>query len=161
MEKPFNPVVRRVLSLVATAPLVLGSAMACSAVDDANRVPASTATPVSPIEAVQTFGQVSLPAVPEIIGIDTDSGADTRYRLAMRLDEAQYDDFLSQFPVPPAPSDIPRSTPVIAGPAMDSARSPLYLQSAVESPEGPFVREIIVDERAPDEIYVHIAVYTL
>lgn len=49
---------------------------------------------------------------------------------------------------------------MIAGPALDSAPNPLYLQNAIGSPEGSFVREVIIDHRAPNETYVHISVYT-
>lgn len=113
------------------------------------------------VEAIQTFGQFGLPVWPEILGVDSDSGADIRYRMAMRVDDEQLEEFLSQFPLGPQPSDIPRSMPVIAGPALDSAPDPLYLQNTTDSTAGVFVREIIVDKRAPNETYVHISVYTL
>jgi hypothetical protein len=116
--------------------------------------------PLSPIEAVQSLGQIGLPALPEFVAVYGDSGADTRYQIVMRLDDDQRDEFLSQFPIAPAPSEIPKSMPVIAGPALDSAPNPLYLQNAIGSPEGLFVREVIVDQRAPNETYVHISVYT-
>ena len=79
----------------------------------------------------------------------------------MRLDDGQLEEFLSQFLLGPQPSDIPRSMPVIAGPALDSAPDPLYLQNGIDSTAGAFVREIIIDKRAPDETYVHISVYTV
>jgi hypothetical protein len=113
------------------------------------------------IEAIQTFGQFGLPLWPEILDIESDSGADTRYRMAMRLDDGQLEEFLSQFPLGPQPSEIPRSTPVLAGPALDSAPDPLYLQNGIDSTYGAFVREIIVDKRALNETYVHISVYTV
>ena len=50
---------------------------------------------------------------------------------------------------------------VIAGPALESAPDPQYLQNGIDSTNGAFVREIIIDKRAPDETYVHISVYTL
>lgn len=139
--------------------LVVMCAMSgCSAPDGRT---SESGEPMSPIEAVQSLGQLGLPALPEFVGFDSDSGADTRYQIVMRLDDDQLDEFLSQFPIAPEPSDIPKSMSVIAGPALDAAPNPLYLQNAISSPEGSYVREVIVDQRAPNETYVHIAVYTI
>jgi hypothetical protein len=161
-------ILRRHRAQAALALLMACMLSACSPVEGTRVGPAEptgSATEaikeLGAIEAIQTFGQFGLPVWPEILGIESDSGADTRYRLAMRLDDGQLQEFLSQFLLGPQPSDIPRSMSVIAGPALDSAPDPLYLQNGISSTDGAFVREIIIDKRAPDETYVHIAVYTI
>lgn len=141
------------VALLATCALA-----ACSPVNE--RIE-PTQPEVSPIEAIQTLGQTQLPLWPEILAAESDSGADTRYRLTMLLDDGQLDEFLSQVLLGPQPSDVPRTMSVIAGPALESAPDPLLLQTWIDSPDGGYVREIVVDKRAPDEVYVHIAVYTV
>ncbi len=144
----------------AVAALLMACVLsACSPVEDA-RVERAESTG-SAIEAIQTFGQFGLPLWPEILDFESDSGADIRYRMAMRLDDGQLEEFLSQFALGPQPSDIPRSMPVLAGPSLDSAPDPLYLENGIDSTDGAFVREIIIDQRAPNEAYVHISVYTI
>ncbi|WP_084051822.1 hypothetical protein, partial [Mycobacterium avium] len=101
---------------------------------------------ISPIEAIQTLGQMGLPVWPEILDAESDAGADTRYRLTMRLDDGQLEEFLSQFPIAPQPSEIPRTMSVTAGPALQSAPDPLFLQNGIGSQDGAYVREIIVDK---------------
>lgn len=132
---------------------------ACSPVSE--RWAESAQSKITPIEAVQTLGQIRLPLWPEILDAESDAGADTRYRVAMRLDDGQLEEFLSQFLLGPQPSDIPRSMSVIAGPALESAPELLFMQTGIDSPGGGYLREIIVDKRAPGEAYVHIAVYTM
>lgn len=154
-----RPYRHRGVRAAVAALLMSGALAACTPVTDTRAEPYEPA--VSPIEAVQTLGQIALPTWPEIIGLSSDSGADTRYRIAMRLDGGQAQEFLSQFPVGPAPSQIPRSMSVTGGPTLDSAPDPLYLQDVVPSAEGTFMREIVVDERGPDEIYVHVSVFTV
>jgi hypothetical protein len=88
---------------------------------------------ISPVTAIQTLGQIGLSLWPEILAFESDSGADTRCQMAMRLDDAQLDEFSSQFLILPQPSVIPRSMSVIAGPALDSAPNPLYVQDAIGS----------------------------
>lgn len=153
----------------AVAALLMACVLsACSPVEDA-RVERAESTgsaieeiqALGAIEAIQTFGQFGLPVWPEILDFESNSGADIRYRMAMRLDDGQLVEFLSQFPLGPQPSDIPRSMPVLAGPALDSAPDPLYLENGIDSTDGAFVREIIIDKRAPNEAYVHISVYTI
>lgn len=131
---------------------------ACAPVVDTAAAPAQS--DISPIEAIKSMGQVGLPAWPEILGAESDSGADTRYRMVMRLDGGQLEEFLSQFLVAPQPSEVPRSMSVIAGPALGSAPDLRFLQTGLSSSDGAYIREIIVDTRAPDETYVHISVYT-
>lgn len=162
-------ILRRHSAQPALAALLMACALsACSPVEGARVEPAEPAgsaieaiKELGAIEAIQALGQFGLPVWPEILGVESDSGADTRYRMAMRLDDGQLEEFLSQFPLGPQPSDIPRSMSVIAGPALDFAPDPLYLQNGIDSTAGAFVREIIIDQRAPDETYVHIAVYTI
>lgn len=116
--------------------------------------------PVSAQTAAQ-FGDVTLPPDVQVLGTDTDSGRDTRYRLALRMTEAQLGEFLAQFSEAPRPSDIPKSTKVIAGPELSTAPDPRYAQDQVDTAaHGTVTREIIVDERAPDEVYVHLSLYT-
>lgn len=143
---------------LALAAVVVGATVACTPVEQTRVEPVVPS--ISSIEAVRTLGQIALPIHPEIVGVSHDSGADERYQLVMRLDAAQREEFLSQFAVGPVPSAIPRSMSVIAGPALDSAPNPLYLQNTVASTDGRYVREIVIDERGPDAVYVHIAVYT-
>lgn len=114
-----------------------------------------------PAQTAAEFGDVTLPPGVEVLGTDTDSGRDTRYRLALRMTDTALRDFLGQFSETPRPSDIPKSTPVIAGPALSSAPDPRYAQDQVATAtHGTVTREIIVDERAPDEVYVHLSLYT-
>jgi hypothetical protein len=132
---------------------------ACST-PDAPRDRGDQKMPVSAQTAAE-FGDVTLPPGVEVLGTDTDSGRDTRYRLALRMTDAHLDEFLGQFSETPRPSDIPKSTPVIAGPDLSSAPDPRYAQDRIDTAEhGTVTREIIVDERAPDEVYVHLSLYT-
>ncbi|MDF3341497.1 hypothetical protein P3H80_29030 [Mycolicibacterium septicum] len=117
-------------------------------------------TQVSPDIAAQ-FGDVVVPPGVEVLAVDSDSGIDTRYRLALRTTAAHLPALVSQFTARPQPSHIPRTTPVIAGPELSTAPNPLYAQDRVTTKAGRTVyREIIVDERSPDEVYVHLAMYT-
>jgi hypothetical protein len=116
--------------------------------------------PVS-AETAAKFGEVTLPQGVQVLGTDTDSGRDTRYRLALRMTDAQLDEFLTQFPWTPEKSDIPKSTSVIAGPELGSAPDPRYGQDQIVTTDhGAVTRELIVDQRAPDEVYVHLSLYT-
>ena len=142
-----------------TVLLLLCALPGCTTGDDA-RDEGGQGMPVSAETAAQ-FGDVTLPAGVQVLDTDTDSGRDTRYRLALKMDEAQLSQFLSQFPEPPRPSDIPKSTSVLAGPELGSAPAPRYVQDRVATAaHGTVTREIIVDERAPDEIFVHLSMYT-
>lgn len=117
-------------------------------------------TQVSPDTAAQ-FGDVVIPPGVEVLSVDSDSGIDTRYRLALRTTAAHLPALVSQFTAQPQPSQIPRTTPVIAGPELSTAPNPLYAQDRVTTKAGRTVyREIVVDERSPDEVYVHLAMYT-
>lgn len=117
--------------------------------------------PVS-AQTAADFGDVALPPGVQVLGTDTDSGRDTRYRLALRMTDAQLGDLLAQFSAAPRPSEIPKSTPVIAGPELSTAPDPRYAQDQVDTAaHGTVTREIIVDERAPDEVYVHLSLYTI
>jgi hypothetical protein len=116
--------------------------------------------PVS-AQTAADFGDVALPPGVQVLGTDTDSGRDTRYRLALRMTEGQLEKFLGQFSETPGPSDIPKSTPVIAGPELSTAPDPRYAQDQADTAaHGTVTREIIVDERGPDEVYVHLSLYT-
>ena len=152
-------ILRRHSAQAALALLMACVLTACSPVEGTRADPAEPT--VSVLEAIQTSGEFGLPVWPEILGVESDSGADIRYRMAMRLDDGQLEEFLSQFLLGPQPSDMPKSMSLIAGPALESAPDPQYLQNGIDSTNGAFVREIIIDKRAPDETYVHISVYTL
>lgn len=107
------------------------------------------------------FGDVVLPPAVEVLGVDTDSGRDTRYRLALRMTAAELPKLLSQFAQQPKASKIPRTTRVIAGPELADAPNPMFAQDRVTTKAGKSVtREVIVDERSPDEVYVHLSMYT-
>lgn len=104
------------------------------------------------------FGDVALPAGLVVLGVDSD---DTRYRLALRMDAAQLRELLAQFEEQPHASELPRTTPVIAGPPLSAAPNPLYAQDRVTTKAGRTVyRDVIVDERSPDEVYVHLSIFT-
>ena len=50
---------------------------------------------------------------------------------------------------------------MLAGPAPATASKPLFLQDKVTTKDHKVVnREIVVDERGPDEVYVHLSLYT-
>lgn len=112
-------------------------------------------------ETAAKFGEVTLPQGVEVLGADTDSGRDTRYRSALRMTDAQLREFLARFPWEPAKSDIPNSMQVVAGPPLSSAPAPLYGQDQITtSDHGTVTREVVVDQRAPDEVYVHLSLFT-
>lgn len=145
--------------ILAALLMMLGALSAC-ATHDAIRDGGDQKMPV-PAETAAKFGEVTLPQGVQVLGTDTDSGRDTRYRLALRMTDAQLREFLTQFPETPEKSEIPKSTPVIAGPALSSAPDPLYAQDQIVTTDhGTVTREIIVDQRAPDEVYVHLSLYT-
>ncbi|MGA5543305.1 hypothetical protein ACPCIR_15750 [Mycobacterium sp. NPDC051198] len=107
------------------------------------------------------FGDVALPAGVDVLGVDSESGIDTRYRLALRMNAAQLRELLSQFQEQPQASELPRTTPVIGGPPLSAAPNPMYAQDRVTTKAGRTVyRDVIVDERSPDEVYVHLAIFT-
>ncbi|KAA0120442.1 hypothetical protein CIW51_02855 [Mycolicibacterium sp. P9-22] len=146
----------RLAGILAVVLLVL---CACST-PDAPRDGGDQKMPVS-AQTAADFGDVTLPPGVQVLGTDTDSGRDTRYRLALRMTDAQLGEFLAQFSAAPRPSDIPRSTPVIAGPELSTSSDPRYAQDQVDTAaHGAVTREIIVDERAPNEVYVHLSLYT-
>lgn len=112
-------------------------------------------------ETAAKFGEVTLPQGIQVLGTDADSGRGTRYRLALRMNDAQLEELLNQFPETPQPSDIPKSTQVIAGPPLSSAPAALYTQDQVITEDhGTVTRELIIDRRAPTEVYVHLSLYT-
>jgi hypothetical protein len=112
-------------------------------------------------ETAAKFGEVTLPQGVEVLGADTDSGRDTRYRSALRMTDAQLREFLARFPWEPAKSDIPNSMQVVAGPPLSSAPAPLYGQDQITtSDHGTVTREVVVDQHAPDEVYVHLSLFT-
>ncbi|OMB97487.1 hypothetical protein A5733_09700 [Mycobacterium sp. NS-7484] len=112
-------------------------------------------------ETATEFGDVNLPPTAEVLAVDTDASRDTRYRLAFRTSTAELPRFLSQFGHRPQASKIPRRMRVIGGPELSEAPNPLYAQDRVTNKEGQSVtREVIVDERATDKVYVHLSMYT-
>ena len=120
------------------------------------------AMPVSADEAAQ-FGGVSLPAGAEVLGTSTDGTIDTRYELALRVNAAQLDELLanSRFTAPVAPSDYGKERKVVGGPPLSSATDLRYAQDRVDTVDHPNVtRELFEDHRSPDEIYVHLFMFT-
>ena len=112
-------------------------------------------------ETAAAFGDVTLPQGAQVLATATDSGRDTRYRLSLRLTDSQLRDFLAQFPAQPGPSEVPKTITVLAGPSPATAPTPLFLQDKVTTKDDKVVnREIVVDERGPDEVYVHLSLYT-
>lgn len=97
------------MRLAALLTVVLLTLCACST-PDAPRDGGDQKMPVSADTAAE-FGDVTLPPGIEVLGMDTDSGRDTRYRLVLRMNDGQLGEFLRQFPEAPRPSDIPKSTP--------------------------------------------------
>ena len=56
---------------------------------------------------------------------------------------------------------MPKTITVLAGPSPATAPTPLFLQDKVTTKDHKVVnREIVVDERGPDEVYVHLSLYT-
>jgi hypothetical protein len=116
--------------------------------------------PVS-AETAAAFGDVTLPPGAQVLATVTDSGRDTRYRLALRLTDGQLREFLGQFPSAPRPSDIPKTMTGLAGPSLSGAPKPLFLQEKITTKDHQLVnREVVVDERGPDEVYVHLSLFT-
>lgn len=141
------------------AVVLLAVLAACSSPETARDGGAQTMSVSA--ETAAKFGEVTLPQGVEVLGADTDSGRDTRYRLALRMTDAQLREFLAQFPWEPDKSDIPKSMQVVAGPPLSSAPAPLYGQDQIStSDHGAVTREVIVDQRAPDEVYVHLSLFT-
>lgn len=144
----------RYLSALAAAVVMLGVLSACSA--EAKRGSQKVSA-----ETAAEFGDVTLPKGVEVLATDTDSGRDTRYRLALRISDSQLRDFLAQFPAAPGPSEIPKAIPVLAGPSLVDAPKPLFLQDKITTKAHRLVnREVVVDERKPGEVYVHVSLYT-
>lgn len=135
--------------------LLLCALSACAtAVDREQKAPVSA-------ETAAAFGDVTLPSGAQVLATVTDAGRDTRYRVALRLTDGQLREFLGQFPAVPRPSDIPKTMTGLAGPALSGAPEPLLLQDKVTTEDHKVVnREVVVDERGPDEVYVHLALYT-
>ncbi|BCJ79631.1 MULTISPECIES: hypothetical protein [unclassified Mycolicibacterium] len=112
-------------------------------------------------ETAAAFGDVTLPQGAQVLATATDAGRDTRYRLSLRLTDSQLREFLGQFPAQPRPSEIPKTITVLAGPSPVTASKPLFLQDKVTTKDHKLVnREVVVDERGPDEVYVHLSLYT-
>ncbi|MHA7662973.1 hypothetical protein [Mycolicibacterium sp. HS_4_1] len=144
----------RYLSALAAAFLMLWVLSACSTEvkSGSQKVSAETAA---------EFGDVTLPKGVEVLATDTDSGRDTRYRLAMRMTDSQLRDFLAQFPAAPRRSEIPKTITVLAGPSLVDAPEPLFLQDKIATKAHRLVnREVVVDQRGPGEVYVHVSLYT-
>jgi len=138
-----------------TGILILCTLSACS-----TEVTREQKAPVS-AETAAAFGDVTLPPGAQVLATVTDSGRDTRYRVALRLTDGQLRDFLGQFPTEPRPSDIPKAMTGLAGPSLSGAPRPLFLQEKVTTKDHKLVnREVVVDERGPDEVYVHLSLFT-
>ena len=147
------------MKIVLTVLLMLGVLSACST-HEAARDGGEQKMPVSAEEAAK-FGEVTLPQGIQVLGTDMDSGRDIRYRLALRMNDTELRAFLTQFPWTPEKSEVPKATEVIAGPALSAAPDPLYGQDQIITTDhGAVTRELIVDQRAPDEMYVHLSLYT-
>jgi len=137
-----------------TALLMLCALSACSTENREQKVPV-------PAETAAAFGDVTLPKGAAVLATVTDSGRDTRYRVALRMTDSQLRDFLGQFPAAPRPSDVPKTMTGLAGPSLASAPTPLFLQDKVTTKDHGLVnREVVVDQRGPDEVYVHLSLYT-
>ncbi|OBJ45714.1 hypothetical protein A5630_13065 [Mycolicibacterium mucogenicum] len=137
-----------------------GFLMMCALSACATEVDREQNAPVS-AETAAAFGDVTLPQGAQVLATVTDSGRDTRYRVALRLTDGQLREFLGQFPAPPRPSDIPKTMTGLAGPALSGAPEPLFLQDKVTTKDHKLVnREVVVDERGPDEVYVHLSLFT-
>ncbi|WP_418002749.1 hypothetical protein ACNO8X_22255 [Mycobacterium sp. PDNC021] len=137
-----------------TAVLMLCALSACSTENREQKVPV-------PAEMAAAFGDVTLPQGAAVLATVTDSDRDTRYRVALRMTDSQLHDFLGQFPAAPRPSQIPKTMTALAGPSLASAPTPLFLQDKVTTKDHGLVnREVVVDQRGPDEVYVHLSLYT-
>lgn len=119
-------------------------------------------TPVSAAEAAR-FGGVTLPAGSEILGASTDGAIDTRYELALRVTAAQLRELLatSHFTTPVTSSVYGKDLEVVGGPPMSTATDLRYAQDRVDTVDHEGVtRELFEDHRSPDEIYVHLFMFT-
>lgn len=139
------------------AVLALVCAAACTGSTEERK-----AMPVSAAQAAE-FGEVTLPDGVDVIGTSTDGAIDTRYELALRVNAAQLADLLakSRFTTPVTPSDYGKDRKVIAGPSLSTATDLRYAQDRVDTPDhGTVTREIFEDHRSPDEVYVHLFMFT-
>ncbi|WP_065054432.1 hypothetical protein [Mycolicibacterium fortuitum] len=58
-------------------------------------------------------------------------------------------------------SPNPAAVAAETGPQLSDAPDPRYAQDRVTTKAGPTVyRDVIVDERSPDEVYVHLSIFT-
>jgi hypothetical protein len=148
---------RAVIALIAALTLICAGATACSdSIDERQQTPV-------PADEAAGFGEVMLPAGAKVLGTSTDGAIDTRYELALRVDTAQLAELLakSRFTTPVTPSDYGRERNVVAGPPMSTATDLRYAQDRVDTADyGPVTREIFEDHRSPDEIYVHLFMFT-
>jgi hypothetical protein len=146
----------RLVVLLVAALSVICAAACTGGVDDRH------ATPVSADEAAR-FGGVSLPDDVEILGASTEGAIDTLYELALRVTAAQLHELIakSHFITPATSSDYGKDRPVLGGPPMSSATDLRYAQDRVDTIDHQgVVRELFEDHRSPDEIYVHLFMFT-
>jgi len=149
---------RALILFVATITLVCACATARTGGDDERQ----DTMPVSADEAAQ-FGDVTLPAGAEVLGTSTDGAIDTRYELALRMNATQLNELLtkSRFTTAVTPSEYGRDRTVVGGPPMSSATDLRYAQDRVDTADhGTVTREVFEDHRSPDEIYVHLFMFT-
>jgi len=149
---------RRVVVLLVAA-LALGCVLvaACTGSDREEQ-----AVSVSAEEAA-AFGEVTLPAGAEVLGASTDGSIDTRYVLALRVNAAQLNELMaaSRFTTAVLPTDYGRDRTVVAGPPLSGASDLRYAQDRVDTADnGTVTREVFEDHRSPNEIYVHLFMFT-
>jgi hypothetical protein len=148
---------RAVILLVAALALGCLFVAACTGGDDKAR-----AAPVSGEEAAE-FGAMTLPAGAEVLGASTDGSIDTRYVLALRVNAAQLNELMaaSRFTTAVLPTDYGRDRTVVAGPPLSGASDLRYAQDRVDTADnGTVTREVFEDHRSPNEIYVHLFMFT-
>lgn len=146
----------RVVILLVVALTVICAA-ACTGIKDERH-----AMPVSADEAAQ-FGGLSLPDGAEVLGTSTDGAIDTRYELALRVNAGQLHELLakSRFNAPVTSTDYGKERKVVGGPPMSSATDLRYAQDRIDTVDHETVtRELFEDHRSPDEIYVHLFMFT-
>ena len=145
------------IAILLVAALTVMCATACTGSSDGRH-----AMPASAAEAAR-FGGVSLPEGAEVLGTSTDGAIDTRYELALRVTAGQLDELLAQsrFTAPVTSSDYGKERKVVGGPPMSSAPDLRYAQDRIDTVDHENVtRELFEDHRSPDEIYVHLFMFT-
>lgn len=113
-----------------------------------------------PVAEAEAFGRISISTGVQVLRVRMDHGIDTSYRVVLRANESDVRTMLrnSVFTAPFRPVPDPSTLMVIAGPPMSSATNVKQAQDHVENPW--VYRDIVQDTRSPEEVYLHINLFT-